>query len=106
MNLRDEIREAKGQAYNSEKWTDIHQCLLQLAEQHGGSATGPWVVVWTAFHGGGLVSRHRTATRAIERARREGPADCTCGCTCVLPAAEYGDLPQAAECQHPYSAAC
>lgn len=99
MKLKDEIRDAKAQQWDSAKWSDIRDSLEQLADEYGSSAVGPWVVVLTAFHGGGLVSRHQTATRAIERARREGIADCVCGCAGVMSVAAFDALP-AAQDQH------
>lgn len=40
----------------------------------------------TAFHGGGLISAHRTKAAAERAARRaRGRTDCTCGCFKVVP---------------------
>lgn len=38
----------------------------------------------TAFHGGGLISSHRVAERALARSVREKIGDCTCGCAVVV----------------------
>jgi hypothetical protein len=67
--------------------------LAALCEAHGSNATGPWVVVRTKFHGGGIVSRHRTATLALDAARRHRITDCDCGCCVVMPATAAADLP-------------
>lgn len=104
MTLKEEITEAKSREFNSKKWTDIHDQLKGLALEHGHDEAGPWVLVWTAFHGGGLVSRHKTATRAIEKSRKMA-GDCTCGCTAVVLAANYDELPTAEKTSSPYAAA-
>lgn len=45
----------------------------------------------TAFHGGGLISSHRVAERALARSVKEQVGDCTCGCAAVVASAE-GDV--------------
>lgn len=48
---------------------------------HGGPH---WVVVKTAFHGGGIISRHYTEKAAQDAADRYQIGDCICGCAGVL----------------------
>jgi len=102
--LRDEITAAHACEYNSSKWYDIRTSLEQLAEDYGLNATGPWALVRTAFHGGGLISTHKTATRAVEKAR-QNRSDCTCGCVVVVLASKLNDLPTADATQNPYAGA-
>ncbi len=66
---------------------------------------GPYLVVRTAFHGGGLVSKHRTVARAAEAVAHCESQDCTCGCARIVPAAEWDMLPYASESRDPYAAA-
>jgi len=109
MRLTDEIAAARatenGHVNGSAKWCEIRGGLEQLAEQHGRDEAGPYVVVLTAFHGGGTVSRHATATRALERARRERVSDCVCGCTAVIVARNVDELPDACDVSSPYELA-
>jgi hypothetical protein len=65
----------------------------------------PWLVVRTAFHDGGIVSRHRTRAAADAASRRIGSRSCTCGCTCVIAAADYDALPVHYDAGSPYAAA-
>lgn len=62
-------------------------------------------VVRTAFHGGGVVSRHRTREAAERAAARYRRGDCTCGCAQVIPAEQYEALPEAMSALSPYAAA-
>ena len=89
----------------SAQWHDLAWELDQLAETYGWDAVGPWLVVRTAFHGGGQISHHRSAMRALTRARREGAADCSCGCAGVLLASEYDGLSYAEDQTSPYALA-
>lgn len=84
---------------------DVLDSLQQLIDEYGAAATGPWLVVRTAFHGGGRISSHQTARRAIERARRESAADCTCGCAGVVPEAQFDELPDTETAKSPYDLA-
>lgn len=43
-----------------------------------------FAVVKTAFHGGGIVSRHRSLAAAARSADRWASKHCTCGCTGVV----------------------
>lgn len=83
---------------------DIYDALWFLANDYP-NQTGPWYVVHTSFHGGGLISRHRTAKGAILSARKNSISDCTCGCAVVVPQYEYERLNNAMEVQSPYAAA-
>ena len=69
-------------------------------------------VVRTAFHGGGIISRHRSrraAEDALERGKRahmqnlEGK--CLCGYGFVVASDDYYDLPIACDASHPWAAA-
>lgn len=66
----------------------------------------PYYLVRTAFHGGGVVSRHWTEANA-ERARKRwvGPTDCTCGCAVVVAAEDYATLPRVDQNPSAYAAA-
>jgi hypothetical protein len=64
-----------------------------------------WAVVRTAFHGGGIVSRHTTEVLAERAAQRYAMADCECGCAGVLPLEEVDALPSHIDIQDPYALA-
>jgi len=102
--LAADIREAHERTYNSAKWSDIYDTLRDLADEHGPSTTGPWLLVRTAFHGGGIVSRHGRAMRAAEAARSHA-SDCACGCVAIVREADYTELPSHTEARSPYSPA-
>ena len=51
-----------------------------------------YYVVKTAFHGGGVVSWHRTQPGAERAARAWASPSCTCGCAGVVSAKEYDNL--------------
>lgn len=51
-----------------------------------------YYVVKTKFHGGGIVSKHRTLRAAKAAAKGWKAESCTCGCCGVVTAAEYDDL--------------
>src|SRR5712691_7619809 len=62
-----------------------HRCDISA----GGVMSARYLVLRTAFHGGGIVSRHRTLAAAegvVARLRTE----CTCGCIGVWDTAEQG----------------
>jgi len=59
-------------------------------------------VVRTAFHGGGVVSRHRSEEAALRSVRRYwGTCGCACGCVCVVPIEDLDQLPSVADAGHP-----
>lgn len=62
-------------------------------------------VVRTAFHGGGIVSRHTTRELAEAAARRYASKDCSCGCCGVVAAADYASLPNISSSPSPYALA-
>ena len=64
-----------------------------------------WAVVRTAYHGGGIVSRHRSPEAAERAARRQRVPDCVCKCAVVILAADVDALPYATDAKTPYSAA-
>ncbi len=103
MSLKSELAAAKSQSFNSAKWGEIEDCLRDLLENHG-DIESKWCVVRTAFHGGGVVSTHRTATAAILKARSYR-SDCTCGCCDVVRADQVASLKFASDCRSPYQAA-
>ena len=84
----------------------VEDCLRAAADQYGLDRAGKWSVVHTAFHGGGVLSTHRTAIYAAQAiwARRQR-TDCVCGCIGMVPAAEIGALPTADQCRSPYALA-
>lgn len=61
----------------------------------------------TAFHGGGVVSRHLSQlTAERKRAKVLSRTECTCGCVVVVPAQEYASLPLVgSDASTPYAAA-
>jgi len=66
----------------------------------------PFVLVRTAYHGGGVVSRHKSKAGAERaRARRLLGCDCRCGCYHVILASAYAGLPCAEQAGSPYNAA-
>lgn len=66
--------------------SQISDALVRLAERYGWGVTGTWLVVRTRFHGGGIISRHKTAYCAVMAAiKHRGQTDCTCGCCGVVP---------------------
>ena len=103
MMLRTELIEAKSKEFNSRKWSEVSDDLQALLYEHG-NIECRWAVVRTAFHGGGVVSKHKSATAALLKAR-SGKSDCTCGCFTVIPASKIDSLPYASECRSPYTAA-
>jgi len=46
-------------------------------------------VVRTAFHGGGIVSKHKTIERARQALSIARTGDCTCGCAGVVAVEDY-----------------
>ena len=66
---------------------------------------GPYYVVRTSFHGGGVVSRHRTLERAALALLAYRSDNCTCGCAEIVPASEWDELPYAVDSRNPYGAA-
>ena len=56
------------------------ECRLRaLNEELADDACGVWFVVATDFHGGNVVSRHKSALLAAKAAKRHGIAGCECG---------------------------
>lgn len=49
-----------------------------------------YLVLRTAFHGGGLISAHRLLARAEASARRHQSGECSCGCAIVHDLQEQG----------------
>lgn len=59
----------------------------------------------TAFHGGGLVSRHSSqeaAGRAVVKFRKG--TSCRCGCAVAVSAERVKDLPESHNAKSPYEA--
>ena len=84
---------------------NLRQDLRELREEYGMDCVGPWQVVATRFHGGGVISAHRSILAAARAARKWKISDCTCGCCGVVPVAK--ELP-GTECNNsngysPYS---
>ena len=73
----------------------LHGTLQQLVNDYGPDQTGPYLVTWSQFHGGGVASEHQTAIAAIKAARRLTYDDCCCGCVGIIPADQYANLPYA-----------
>lgn len=64
-----------------------------------------YFAVKTAFHGGGIISRHSTRELAEAACRRFKMTDCTCGCCGVILVKDYYNLPNSIDIQDPYSLA-
>lgn len=64
-----------------------------------------YCLVRTAFHGGGIVSRHRTLAAAEKAKARFAAGECKCGCAHVVPIGELGLLPTIETCTSPYQVA-
>ena len=43
-----------------------------------------WCVVKTAFHGGGILSKHKTFKEALKAANKFRGSDCDCGCCGII----------------------
>lgn len=86
---------------------DIAEQLDDLIQEHGAEHLGPWLVMATAFHGGGVASRHTSAIAAVRSLRHERWADrgCTCGAAHIIPASQYDQLPDHNTAHNPYAAA-
>lgn len=54
-----------------------------------------YYVVLTQFHGGGIVSRHRTREAAERAARKQRVSGCVCGCAGAISAGDYEMLEDA-----------
>ena len=67
----------------------------------------PWSLVRTAYHGGGLISQHRSAYNAVRAQWRlqMRSTDCVCGCYVVVETKDLGDLPHHAGTGSPYAGA-
>jgi len=62
-------------------------------------------VVQTAFHGGGIVSRHQSLKRATEAMLRYRGKNCQCTCAGVVSQGAYEALPRHEDVTH-YWALC
>ena len=47
-----------------------------------------FAVVKTAFHGGGVISYHRSITEALKADKKFSSGTCICGCCRVIPITE------------------
>ena len=103
MKLRDELKESRTE--NGKPGYEIQMMIQDLSGYYGLDEEGPWLLVWTAFHGGGIVSKHKTATAAAKAKRRHKSDDCTCGCTKIIAASDVEELPTADNASSPYHAA-
>ncbi len=65
----------------------------------------PHVAVVTAYHGGGILSRHKTIDAASRAVRRYAGDECTCGCACVYPTSDLDTLRDSHDTPSPYSPA-
>lgn len=44
-----------------------------------------YAVIRTAFHGGGVISSHKSLAAAEKAAKKYKSPDCSCGCCAVVP---------------------
>jgi len=61
-----------------------------------------YVLVRTQFHGGGVVSSHRSLAAAEIAQRKYRSSDCTCGCACVVERDVYRNLASSIDVSSPY----
>lgn len=69
-----------------------------------GSIRTTHLLVRTGFHGGGVVSTHRSVAAAERAQRRYQSTQCECGCAVVVPVEEYDAL-RASSDSGPYAPA-
>ena len=109
--IDDTLRAASTARATEESRTLSSHVRALMAEDAGiddatakrGRPAFPWLVVRTAFHGGGIVSRHRTREAADARRDTYASGGCTCGCAVVVAASEYNALRVTSD--SPYAAA-
>ena len=67
----------------------------------------PYYLVRTAFHGGGVVSRHwsREGAEAARRRYNGKGCTCVCGCCVVVGQSDYEGLPYVDQQPSPFEAA-
>lgn len=70
------------------------EAKAEAAQANGAKGGRPteyrYLVLRTAFHGGGLVSRHRTRPAAEKAAAARASKECRCGCVGVWDRKEQG----------------
>lgn len=71
-----------------------HYPLREFAATDAMWNEGPVVLVRSKFHGGGIVSRHRTVRAAWRAYKAMRADDCGCGCAGIIPASDYERLPR------------
>lgn len=77
-----------------------------FTSRHGDTCPdGPYLLIRTAFHRGGIISRHRTLRTAGLAAAKYSRGKCACGCCHIMAPSEYRSLPYAQDCHSPYAAA-
>jgi len=85
------------EALPREREDDVIAELRDMGEAFGYDAPGPWLLVRKAFHGGGIISQHRSpraaARKAVREQREHSISVCICGACGVLPVAQIDDLP-------------
>ena len=100
MQLYDEIKALENEKRfhpGSKATVERIDALRVLADDYGTDCRGPYCVVATAFHGGGILSRHKSAARAADAVRRVQHTDCACGCAGIVPADRVDGLKPAAD---------
>lgn len=60
-------------------------CQVEQKEDYMTKAGINYVVVRTKFHGGGIVSKHKTIEGAVRAAKKYRGSSCTCGCCNIVP---------------------
>ncbi len=73
------------------------------ASQPAAAVRYPWLLVRTALHGGGIVSRHTTVELAQQAQTKHASESCTCGCAGVVAAGDFAGLPHDGETRSPYA---
>ena len=76
-----------------------------IRNYEGSKMEGPYLVVRSAFHGGGMISKHRSLRRAAEAVARYESPNCACGCVVIVSATSYESLPHASNSRSPYAPA-
>lgn len=62
-----------------------------------------FVLMATKFHGGGIISSHRSEVAAERAERRWKVTGCTCGCCRVIPIGRIDEYPFASDVTDPYT---
>lgn len=74
----DECLSSLQSSFEEEENDRIREIILESGE-------GPWKLIRTRFHGGGIILETDDIDEMIRAYRRDHDTDCTCGCSMVFP---------------------